>query len=169
MGVKCWNHVINSYSKLYCIFYSLTFGVDMKYMSMLDIWKQTLLCFSCSESVQRFLHYTFVSLFALVLLLSVFFPTKPGLFYFQDKIDLFTCHEWKTKEKKMEKKTQYDMVLSYHIFEVTLKRGIDFHVVYMLVQMPNKYECQNSSAGRYEYSLNIINHCHFSECKWYIL
>lgn len=71
------------------------------------------------------------------------------------------------KQKKKEK--QYDMVLSYHIFEVTLKRGIDIHMVYMLVQMPNKYECQNSSAGRYEYSLIIINHCHFSECKFYIL
>lgn len=117
MGVKCWNHVINSYSKLYCIFYSLTFGVDMKYMSMLDIWKQTLLCFSCSESVQRFLHYTFVSLFALVLLLSVFFPTKPGLFYFQDEIDLFTCHECKTKEKKNGKKKKptvwYGIIVSH--------------------------------------------------------
>lgn len=113
--------------------------------------------------MQRFLHYTFVSLFALVLSLFVFFPTKPGLFYFKDKIDLFTCHECKTKEKKREK--QYDMVLSYHIFEVTLKRGIDIHMVYMLVRLPNTYECQNSSAGRYEYSLIIINHCHFSECK----
>lgn len=91
------------------------------------------------------------------------FPTKPGLFYFQDKIDLFTCHECKTTVKKREK--QYDMILSYHIFEVTLKRGMDIHMVYMLVQMPNKYECQNSSAGRYKYSLIIINHCHFSECK----
>lgn len=128
MGVRCWNHVINSYSKLSCIFYSLTFGVDMKYMSMLDIWNQSFYVSLVTVGAAISL-YTFVSLFALVLLLFVFFLTRTRVVLLSRENESVYM-PW-MQNKKNKKRVWYGINVSH--FEVTSKRGIDIHMVYVVV------------------------------------
>lgn len=135
MGVRCWNHVINSYSKLSCIFYSLTFGVDMKYMSMLDIWNQSFYV-SLVTVGAAILLYTFVSLFALVLLLFVFFLTRTRVVLLSRENESVYMPWMQNKKKK------YDMVLSYHILKWHQKEASTSTWFTWWFKMPNKYECQ---------------------------
>lgn len=141
MGVRCWNHVINSYSELSCIFYSLTFGVDMKYMSMLDIWNQSFYVFLLLESVQRSLLSTSVSSFASVLLLFVFFPTRTegGSFCFQE--EKWIClHAMNAKQKtKKISMVWYSRITSWSDIK---KRHQHPHGLRGGFKCQIKYECQ---------------------------
>lgn len=166
--------------KFSCIFNSLTFGVDMKYMSMLDILEANLLRFLSFVWVQQEKRAkqkkdkktlsTFVSLFAFVLLLSVFFPTRTRVVQLF-KRKLICLHAMNAKQILyihiyiyMKKNT----VLLYHVLKWHQKEASTTSTWFFTwwSEMPNKLRVPNSSASRYEYSLNIINHCHLSECKW---
>lgn len=137
MGVRCWNHVINSYSKLSCIFYSLTFGVDMKYMSMLDIWNQSFYVFLVRVGAATLL-YTFVSLFASVLLLFVFFLTRTRV------VLLSRGNESVYTPWMQHKKTKNSMVWYYRItfLKWHQKEASTSTWFTWWFKMPNKYECQ---------------------------
>lgn len=98
-------------------------------------------------------------------LLFVFFPVK----------DQGRCSAFKKKKKRKNnlftritaKHTHTDR-LNYHVstFYGAIRRINDHIVHFGGFEMPNKWECQNSSASSYEYSPYIINHCHLSECKF---
>lgn len=97
MGLRCWNYVINSYSKLSCIFYSLTFGVDMEYMSMLDIWNQSFYVFLVRVGAAILLFYfrLFVCFSAFVV--CIFSDEHQGCSAFRRKL---TClHPMNAKQK----------------------------------------------------------------------
>lgn len=113
---------------------------------------------------------TFVSLFAFVLLLSVFFPTRTRV------VQLFKrkricLHAMNAKQILYINIYIYEKkitVLLYHVLKWHQKEASTTSTWFFTwwSEMPNKLRVPNSSASRYEYSLNIINHCHLSECKW---
>lgn len=71
----------------------------MKYVSMLDIWNQSFYVSLVKVGAATLL-YTFVFVCFRAFVVCIFSDQGPGLFYFQEKINLFTCHECKTKENK---------------------------------------------------------------------
>lgn len=99
----------------------------------------------------------------------IFSDEDQGRSTFQEKSYLFTCHECKTniiyKYIYIWKK---NTVLLYHVLKWHQKEASTTSTWFFTwwSEMPNKLRVPNSSASRYEYSLNIINHCHLSECKW---
>lgn len=114
MGVKCWNHVINSYSKLSCIFYSLTFIVDMKYMSMLDIWNQSFYVFLVGVGAAISAFY-----FCLLVCFSAF---AVCIFSDEDRGCCLLSNENQSvympwMQNKTQKTAWYDLCISH--FEVT--------------------------------------------------
>lgn len=152
----------------------------MKYMSMLDILEANLLCFSrsfgCSKKKEQNKKRTkktlstFVSLFALVLLLSVFFPTRTRVVQLFQR-NLICLHAMNAKQILYINIYIYgkkNTVLLYHVLKWHQKEASTTSTWFFTwwSEMPNKLRVPNSSASRYEYSLNIINHCHLSECKW---
>lgn len=144
--MECLNHVIYYYSKLSYISYSLTFGVDIKYLAMLDIWNQSFsYVFTCSSGW----HKCFCMLF-------VCFKVFCCLYFFLSRIRI-AAHFLK------EKSSLHSMTLHYCVIAKVLLWEENKHTYTW-----SKWSFKNTiirvskcSASRYKYStLNIISHCH---------
>lgn len=131
--------------KFSCIFNSLTFGVDMKYMSMLDILEANLLCFSrsfgCSKKKEQNKKRTKKNAFYFCLLVCfsafvvcIFSDEDQGRSTFQEKtICLHAMNAKRILYINIYMK-KYSIIVSCS--EVTSKRGINnIHMVfYVMVQ-----------------------------------
>lgn len=142
------------------------------------VWKQTcyvsLVCLGASrkksktEKDKKTLS-TFVSLFAFVLLLSVFSLTRTRVVQLFKKKRI-CLHAMNATQILYINIYIYmkNTVLLYHVLKWHQKEASTTSTWFCTwwSEMPNKLRVPNSSASRYEYSIIIINHCHLSECKW---
>lgn len=111
---------------------------------------------------------TFVSSFALVLLLSVFSPTRTRVVQLYKKIRICLHAMNANQTLYINIYIWKDTVLLYHVLKWRQKEASTTSTWFFTwwSEMPNKLRVPNSSASRYKYSIIIINHCHLSECKW---
>lgn len=175
-------HVISSCSTsfpVYLILWHLVLIWNICQCS--TFWKRTVYVFSrsfgCSKKKRAkqkkdkknaFYFCLFVCFRAFVV--CIFSDEDQGRSTFQEKTYLFTCHECKTNiiYKYIYIYMKKNTVLLYHVLKWHHKEASTTSTWFFTwwSEMPNKLRVPNSSASRYEYSLNIINHCHLSECKW---